>query len=251
MYVGQGSSSLARRGFRSVRAGARAPAWRAGASGRASGRPPAWCRASATGSGSGRRRWRCRAAGAARRRRRRRCASGTAPSSAARVVIMIGRKRSSAGAVDRLARRSCPSRARASRAKSIIMIAFFLTMPISRITPISAMMRELGVEQQQRQQRAHARRRQRRQDGQRMHVALVEDAEHDVDGDQRGQDQAGLALQRVLERSAPPWKVACAASRARRCSAIACRMASVACDSETPSAQVERDRGRRRTGPGG
>ncbi len=28
----------------------------------------------------------------------------------------------------------------ASSAKSIIMIAFFLTMPISRITPISAMM---------------------------------------------------------------------------------------------------------------
>ena len=55
------------------------------------------------------------------------------------VVIMIGRKRrmqawkmASSGAM--LPRRS------ASSAKSIIMMAFFLTMPISRMTPISAMM---------------------------------------------------------------------------------------------------------------
>ena len=33
-----------------------------------------------------------------------------------------------------------PSLRCASSAKSIIMIAFFVTMPISRITPISAMM---------------------------------------------------------------------------------------------------------------
>ncbi len=60
-------------------------------------------------------------------------ASGNAPSMAAAVVIMIGRKRS------RQARRiaSCavaPSR-RASMAKSIIMMAFFLTMPISSTMP--------------------------------------------------------------------------------------------------------------------
>ena len=54
------------------------------------------------------------------------------------VVIRIGRKRStqawkiaSAGLI--------PWLRSASSAKSIIMIAFFLTMPISRITPISAM----------------------------------------------------------------------------------------------------------------
>ncbi|KAG1434164.1 hypothetical protein G6F56_014411 [Rhizopus delemar] len=56
-----------------------------------------------------------------------------APSSAASVVIMIGRKRS------RQARRiaSCalaPAR-RASIAKSTIMMPFFLTMPISRTMP--------------------------------------------------------------------------------------------------------------------
>jgi hypothetical protein len=65
--------------------------------------------------------------------------NGTAPSNDAMVVIMIGRKRSRqaskiASAGDRPRWRS------ASSAKSIIMIAFFLTMPISKITPIIPMM---------------------------------------------------------------------------------------------------------------
>jgi hypothetical protein len=65
-------------------------------------------------------------------------ASGTAPSIAAMVVIMIGRKRSRQAS--KIASRGSALRAFASSAKSIIMMAFFLTMPISRITPISAMM---------------------------------------------------------------------------------------------------------------
>ena len=65
-------------------------------------------------------------------------ASGSAPSAAASVVIRIGRKRSrqasrTASTADRPRARS------ASSAKSMIRIAFFLTMPISRKTPISAM----------------------------------------------------------------------------------------------------------------
>src|SRR5882724_950769 len=66
-------------------------------------------------------------------------ASGTAPKMAASVVIRIGRRR-------RLAARKIAGAAvtpllrSPSIAKSIIMIAFFLTMPISRITPINAMM---------------------------------------------------------------------------------------------------------------
>ena len=64
-------------------------------------------------------------------------ASGSAPNSAASVVIMIGRKRSSAACMiessgDRPCLRS------ASSAKSIIRIAFFFTMPISSTMPISA-----------------------------------------------------------------------------------------------------------------
>jgi hypothetical protein len=64
-------------------------------------------------------------------------ASGMAPRSAAIVVIMIGRKRSTAASW--IASRGERPRPRsASSAKSIIRIAFFFTMPISRITPISA-----------------------------------------------------------------------------------------------------------------
>ncbi|MOA48687.1 hypothetical protein D3C78_1714640 [compost metagenome] len=63
--------------------------------------------------------------------------SGTAPSIAARVVIMIGRKR--ARAASRIASYGASPRWRwAARAKSIIRMPFFLTMPISSTTPINA-----------------------------------------------------------------------------------------------------------------
>ena len=54
------------------------------------------------------------------------------------VVIMIGRKRSRHAS--RMASRGLAPRARASMAKSTIMMAFFLTMPTSRMMPITAMM---------------------------------------------------------------------------------------------------------------
>ncbi|MND06675.1 hypothetical protein D3C83_281840 [compost metagenome] len=50
---------------------------------------------------------------------------------------MIGRKRSSAAwTIESRGDMPCPRSA--SSAKSIIMIAFFFTMPISRMMPISA-----------------------------------------------------------------------------------------------------------------
>jgi hypothetical protein len=49
--------------------------------------------------------------------------------------------------------------------------------------------RQVEVEDHQHQQRADAGRRQRREDGQRVDVALVEHAEDDVDHHQRRQDQ--------------------------------------------------------------
>ena len=64
-------------------------------------------------------------------------ANGTAPSTAAAVVIMIGRSRSTAASW-MACRGSIPSRCW-RMATSIIMIAFFLTMPINRIMPIMAM----------------------------------------------------------------------------------------------------------------
>ncbi len=58
---------------------------------------------------------------------------------------------------------------------------------------------ELGARDQQREQRADAGRGQRGDDGDGVDVALVEHAQHDVDGDQRGQDQQRLVGQRGLE----------------------------------------------------
>ena len=59
---------------------------------------------------------------------------GSAPISAAIVVIMIGRKRTLAASTIAWAGAICRSRC-TSRAKSIIMIAFFSTMPMSMIMP--------------------------------------------------------------------------------------------------------------------
>ena len=59
--------------------------------------------------------------------------------------------------------------------------------------------RQILPEQHQRQDRADAGRRQRRQDGDRVDVALIEHAEHDVDGDDGGKDQPGLPGQRFGE----------------------------------------------------
>ena len=123
-------------------------------------------------------------------------ASGRAPNIAANVVIMIGRKRSRQACVI-ASRVSSPSRSACS-AKSIIMIAFFLTMPISRMIPMKAMMVNSVSNSFERDQRADARRGQRRQDGDRMNVALVEHAEHDIDGEQRRADQQQLTRLRLL-----------------------------------------------------
>ena len=53
------------------------------------------------------------------------------------------------------------------------------------------------LEELQRQQRAEAGRRQRRDDGQRVREALVEHAEHDIDREQRRQDQQRLRADRL------------------------------------------------------
>ena len=62
-----------------------------------------------------------------------------------------------------------------------------------------AMMFEVQAEEQQREDRADARRGQGGQDRDRVDEALVEHAEDDVDGDERGQDQERLVGQRGLE----------------------------------------------------
>ena len=95
---------------------------------------------------------------------------------------------------------SCPSLRSASSAKSIIMIAFFLTMPISRMMPMTAIRLRSVPVSEQRQQRADAGRRQRREDRDRVDVALVEHAQHDVHRDDGGEDQEQGAVERGAER---------------------------------------------------
>ena len=58
---------------------------------------------------------------------------------------------------------------------------------------------QIQMEQHQRQQRAHAGRRQRGKNRDRMHEALVQHAQNDVDGHQRRQNQQTFVGQRALE----------------------------------------------------
>ncbi len=62
---------------------------------------------------------------------------------------------------------------------------------------------EFGVEQHQRQHRADTRRGQRRQDGDRVDRAFIQNAQHDVDSNQCSRDQQDLVRQELLERAAP------------------------------------------------
>ncbi len=134
------------------------------------------------------------------------------------VVIRIGRRRSRHAS--RIATCGGSPRSRSScSATSIIRMAFFITTPTSRNNAEHRDEAELGVEHLQRQQRADARRRQRRQDGQRVHVALVEHAEHDVDDEQRGEDRDRLVALHLSGTAAAlpcslPWTDAGIASRA-------------------------------------
>ena len=125
-------------------------------------------------------------------------AIGSAPMSAAMVVIMIGRKRSRQASRIASQRRHA-RRAAGPSATSIIMIAFFLTMPISIRMPMIAITLRSRPNRLSAPQGADRGRRQAGQDGQRVDEALVQHAEHDVDGHHRRQQQQALVGERVLE----------------------------------------------------
>ena len=97
------------------------------------------------------------------------------------------------GLDERLAPRHAAS-PRAHLAKSISRIAFFATMPISRITPIRLMMLSVSPVTQQRQHHADERERQRDQDRQRIEERSElhdEDEVHQQHRDaERGEDAA-------------------------------------------------------------
>ena len=92
-----------------------------------------------------------------------------------------------------------PSLRSASSAKSIIMMAFFFTMPISRMMPIKRHHAQVHAEQRERENCAHAGRGQRGQNRDGMDVALVQHAQHDVHGDDGRQNQPAFIGQRCLK----------------------------------------------------
>ena len=91
----------------------------------------------------------------------------------------------------------------ASSAKSTSMMPFFLTMPISRMMPMKAITDSSMPASLQRDQRAEAGRGQGRDDGERVRQALVEHAQHDVDREQRRDDQQRPACWPAGRR---PWR---------------------------------------------
>ena len=125
------------------------------------------------------------------------------------------------------------------------MIAFFFTMPISRMMPMIAMIAEVLAGDHQREQRADAGRRQRRQDRDRVDVALVEHAEHDVHRDDRREDQQQLVVERRVERERRALEVDLHARRHAELRASPPRSPCTASPSDAPRREVERHRRRR------
>ena len=125
--------------------------------------------------------------------------SGTAERRAAIVVIRMGRNlRRQAWKI--ASRGGSPSFRSASSAKSIIMIAFFFTIPMRRMMPMIPMTpRSLPTSSRARRAPIPADG-QRGQDRDRMDEALVEDAQDDVHRHDRGGDQEELVGERALER---------------------------------------------------
>ena len=93
---------------------------------------------------------------------------------------------------------------------------------------------EIEMDRHQHEQCADAGRGQGGQNGDRMDRALVEHAEDDVDGDQRGDDQDRLARERGRKALALPWKVVTSEAGLPLSCSI-CWMAPTASPSATPA----------------
>ena len=120
------------------------------------------------------------------------------------------------------------------------MIAFFFTMPMSRIRPMSA--RDaggIGPRDDERERGAHASRGQRRAEIVKGCTTLfVEDAEHDVHRRERRQQQPGFARERCPERLRGALKAAVHRRRACRCRERTCSMALTASPSDAPGSRL-------------
>ena len=148
-------------------------------------------------------------------------ASGSAPNRAAIVVIMIGRKRNRQACVI-ASRVSRPWRSACEREVDH-HDRVLLDDADQQNDADEGDDRHLHVEHLERQQRADARRGQGRDDGDRMDVALVENAEHEIDRQQRRADQQQSARTAPAARRAPCRRRRRARWTACRCRWTACR----------------------------
>ena len=105
-------------------------------------------------------------------------AIGIMPAMSAKVVIRIGRRRTRPASMMAW-RRDMPCSSD-HFAKSTSRIAFFATMPISRMTPIMLMMLMRRARDEQRQHDADERERQRQHDRERLEERTELDDEHEV-----------------------------------------------------------------------
>ena len=126
------------------------------------------------------------------------------------------------------------------------MMAFFLTMPIKRMMPMSAMMLNSVLAQQQSENGADSSGRQRGKNGDRVNEAFVQDAENDVDGDQSGENQDGFIAERFAERPRQCLETWLECWAGRPTSDLARLMALTASPSEASGARLKdkRDHGK-------
>ena len=170
--------------------------------------------------------------------------SGSAPSSAAMVVIMIGRKRS------RHASSIAAAGASAARALGLDgevhhHDGVLLHDAHQQHDADQRHQRQVGAAQHQRQQRADAGRGQRGQDRDRVDQAFVEHAEHDVDHHDRRQDQPRLGGERALELRRVARHSCRRSSAAGRCRCSAAATASHRVAQRCAGRQIEAQRHRR------
>ena len=115
-------------------------------------------------------------------------ASGNAPKAAASVVMRIGRKRRSEAS--RTAARGVSPRDRsASSAKSMMRMAFFLTIPIRKNDSNKSNDVEFAAGRNERDHRSNPGRGEGGKRGQRMNCAFIENAKNYVDREQGRHDQ--------------------------------------------------------------
>ena len=108
---------------------------------------------------------------------------------------------------------------------------------------MSAMTPRSMRQSMQRQDGADAGRRQRRENRERVDVALVEHAEHDVDGDDRGQDRSQPSFaSEDWKACAVPWNAASKPGRKRDARLDALDRREPPAPSATPGREVERQR---------